>query len=252
MSLTRLNWQGTPRHEVLVKIALEPVMQFCRKQKASYKQLLYIKNLVQHLYPVASRLVRDDDKDINKKVIGSLLYLNFNNGGFVSYCLTNIANTINALPEQKQRIARLLAYKKRFNQLRMKQGIGLKVNHESVRDRISKWINEEIHYTETKQRLLSVAPTIKDDEMLSDEDRLHFSVSVHVLGILARAAHESKLLLNKNGTAVFRSVAKYCRTVQAKNPGAGSMDRKSHEAERGHKEKAINVLQEMIKRIYGY
>jgi hypothetical protein len=199
--------------DALVKIALEPVMQFCRKQKASYKQLLYIKGLVQHLYPAAGRLVRGDDKDINKKIIGALLYLNFNNGGFASYCLTSIVNTVNALPEQKQKITRLLAYKKRFNQLRMKQGIALRANHESVKDQISKWINEEIHYTETKQQLLSIAPTIKDDEMLSDEDRLHFSVSVHVLGILARAAHESKLLLNKNGTAVFRNVAKYCRTV---------------------------------------
>jgi hypothetical protein len=122
----------------------------------------------------------------------------------------------------------------------------------SIKDVICGWINEELHYLETKHRLLSVAPVIKDEQLLSDDEKLHFSVSVHVLGILARAAHDSKLLLNKNGTVVFKNVSKYCRTLQTKSPGAGSMDRKSHEAERGHKEKAVNVLQEMIKWVHGY
>lgn len=241
----RLQFKKRKIDEALIKIIMRPVVAFCSKEKASYRQLFYVKNLVRNLSTGENTLKEND-------IIKLLVYLNFNNGDFASYCLSKIVDVINVLPEQKDKIERLLQYRKENNQLQVKPGVALKPGCVSVKEVVGSWINEEIHYLETKHRLLSVAPVIKDDQLLSDDEKLHFSVSVHVVGILARAAHDSKLLLNKNGTTVFKNVSRYCRTLQAKTPGAGSMDRKSHEAERGHKEKAVNVLQEMIKWVHGY
>jgi hypothetical protein len=191
--------------------------------------------------------VKDD-----KSIIETLVYLNYNSGDFVSCRIRQIVNEINFVSEQEKKIAKLSEYLKELNQLQAKQNAVLKPSALSAKEQITKWIIEEIHYLETKNRLLSVAPVIRNDKVPSDDDKLHFSVSVHVLGILARAAHDSHLILNKKGTTVFKNISKYCRTIQAKSPGAGSLDRKSHEAERSQKEKAILVLQEMIKRIFEY
>lgn len=201
----------------LVKIALAPIIQFCRKQKVSYRQLLYVKNLADELSVLQAGPSKMLNGELNKTIIRLMVYLNFNNGDFISYCLTNIVDVINIIPEQKERIARLLQFRKEYNQMQVKPGVMLKLNCDTLKEQVSKWITEEIHYLDTKQRLLSVAPVIKDDQLLSDEERLHFSVSVHVLGILGRAAHDSKLILNKHGTTVFKNISKYCRTIQAKN-----------------------------------
>ncbi|MEP7375963.1 MAG: hypothetical protein ABI675_21385 [Chitinophagaceae bacterium] len=257
-SVLRKQFKKNKIDEDLVKIIMRTVVVFCRKEKVSYRQLLYVKSITHHLAPPhpqpfsTSGEGRNGEGSNDKGIIRTLVYLNFNTGDFISYCLAKIVDAINVLPEQKDKIEKLLQYRKEYYQLQVKPGVALKPGCVSVKELVCTWINEEIHYLETKYRLLSVAPVIKDDKLLSDEEKLHFSVSVHVLGILARAAHDSKLLLNKKGTSVFKNVAKYCRTLQAKNPGAGSMDRKSHVAERGHKEKAINVLQDMIKWVHGY
>jgi hypothetical protein len=236
----------------LQKIALWPITSFCKKEKVSYRQLLYIKQLVRGLVYLTPNPSPKGEGKISRKIVGLLIYLNYNTGEFVSFCLAKIVDTINALTNQKERIAKLIECRKFFRQMRVRPGIGFRLLAETAKEQICGWINEEIHYLEEKHPLLSVAPLIKDDDIIRDEEKLHFSVSVHVLGILARAAHDSKLILNKEGTTVFENISKYCSTIKTKSPSAGSMDRKSHEAERSQKEKAILVLQEMIGRIMEY
>lgn len=237
----------------LVRIILSPTKAYVHQTKITYRQQIYFDEMLNELTSPPTPLHKvERGKDHDDGIIETLVYLNYNTGDFVSYRLKKIVNSINLIPEQEKKIAKLSEYLKELNQVQAKQNAVLKPSALSAKEQITKWIIEEIHYLETKNRLLSIAPVIKDDKMLSEDEKLHFSVSVHVLGILTRAAHESKLILNRDGTKVFENVSKYCRTKQASNPSAGSMDRKSHEAERSHKEKAINVLQEMIRRIYEY
>ncbi len=235
--------------EELVTVIMRPVIAFCKKEKASYRQLIYIKSLTYHLN---TELSFSEEKNVEQKLLKLLVYLNFNNGEYASYCLSKIVDVINALPEQKDKIEKLLHYRKEYNQLQLKPGVSLKPALITIKEQVCSWINEEIHYLETKFRLLSVAPVLKDSPLPTDEERLHFSVSVHVLGILARAAHDSKLVMNPHGSVVYRALSKHSSSLQSKKPSAKSLEKKSYEAERAHKEKAILVLQEMIKWVQGY
>jgi hypothetical protein len=63
---------------------------------------------------------------------------------------------------------------------------------------------------------------------------------------------DSKLILNKQMTAMFRNIARFCRTRNAESPAANSMLKKSYVADRINKQKAIDILHEMIKCIHRY
>lgn len=225
-----------------IYVLLIPMSAFCQKKRASYRELIYIKDVLRNL--TACEAI-NEVKDL-------LVSMNFNSCTLVSHWIGEMVNTLNGIGETKDRTAQLSKWQKEINQIPVKPNIALKPNCVSLRDQLNQWITEEIQYLETRQRLLSVAPAFKASDSINDEEKLNFSVSVNVLAILVRAAHESKLILNKHGTTVFNTVSKFSSTLQTKNPGAKSMDKKSHDPERSHKAKAINALQDMIRLIQDY
>lgn len=225
-----------------VNVLIYPITVFCQKKRASYRDLIYIKDILKTLNACDTI---GEMKDL-------LVSMNFNSCPLVSQWIGDMVNTLNGIGETKDRTAQLSKWQKEINQIPVKPNIALKPNCASMRDQLSQWITEEIQYLETRQRLLSVAPGFKPRTSINDEEKLNFSVSVNVLAILVRAAHESKLILNKHGTTVFNTVSKFSSTLQTKNPGAKSMDKKSHDPERSHKTKAINALQDMIRLIQDY
>jgi len=233
--------------QMVVEVAISPISRLTdsKTPTVTYRQILYIKKLL-----IALENLKNQSISVSS-LPDLLLSMNFNTGNFISYVIADVVDIINALSSQEEKTERLLRWRKEINQVSVKPGVILNPNCVSVKEQLNSWITEEIHYLETKQRLLSVAPVIKDD-LLADEEKLHFSVSVNVLSIFVRAAHDSALLLNKRGTLIFKNISKYCRTIQASNLSSESMDKKSHVAERAHKEKAILALQEMIKFVHTY
>jgi hypothetical protein len=163
-----------------------------------------------------------------------------------------MVGALNALPEQAQKLERLAGYLKKVNQVHIKPGVAFKGKLESIQAQVGGWLEEEIYYHEKQQRLLSVPPVLREEAEVAEEEKLHFSASVEVLTLLARSAKDSNLILNKTTTSLFRSLSKFCRTVNAQSPSAHSMLKKSYVAERSHKQAAIDVLHEMIKNIHKY
>lgn len=238
----RVKLTGLNANVDFIDVLLTPLSAFCQKKKASYRELIYIKDVLRNLTACGAI---SEVKDL-------LVSMNFNSCTLVSQWIGEMVNTLNSLPETKDRTAQLSKWQKEINQIPVKPNMALKPNCASMRDQLNQWITEEIQYLETRQRLLSVAPSFKASSTVNDEEKLHFSVSENVLAILVRAALESKLILNKHGTTVFNTVSKFSSTLQTKNPGAKSMDKKSHDPERSHKAKAINALQDMIRLIQDY
>mgnify|MGYP001555270465 FL=1 len=110
---------------------------------------------------------------------------------------------------------------------------------------------EEIYFIEKKWKN-SCLTRLKNEGIKTMEEKLHLSVSVDVLTIIARAAKDSKLIVNKQSREMFQNISSFVRTKNAEHLSVNSMVKKSYVAERGSKEKAIDMLHEMIKRIHEY
>ena len=93
---------------------------------------------------------------------------------------------------------------KDFKQMQENSAVAFKPSSASVKAQLTEWISEEISYLETKNRLLSVMPALKDAPTLPENEKLTVSVSVDVLALFPRAAKDSKFILNKNMTDMFK------------------------------------------------
>lgn len=232
----------------LFDILEAPVKSLVRR-RATFKELIYLKNL----YSTSEDLIsRGMQQYAEQDIYDFLVYMNFNSYGFITYYINMISVEVNALHDSLARVERLSYHLKRINQMHVKPGVALREKVVSVKEQVSNWISEELYFIEKKQRLLTITPTFRDEAVIVDEEKLHLSVSVEVLTLLARAAKDSKLILNQQMTSMFKSISRFCRTVHTENPSAHSMLKKSYVAERGSKDTAINLMHEMIKHLHRY
>jgi hypothetical protein len=233
----------------LIKIIFNPLDAFLgREEKVSYRQLMYVKELVSEMEGWASE---SEASTSLKSFLALLLYMNFNAVKVVSFLMQEIADSTNALPEQNQRLERLADYLKQCNQTQTKPGVSFRHNLPPLKDQLSDWIEEEMVCLEKKQTRFSVVPGYAD-EVIADEEKLHLSFSIDIFSLLIRAAKDSKMFLNKELKGIFRIVSRFVRTVKVDKPSPNSMFNKSYVADRNAKEAAIDLLHEMIRNLRKY
>jgi hypothetical protein len=181
--------------EQLIELAITGIHAFSINKSpriVTYRRLIYIKDLI-------SSLERQCTKNhfSNTAMIELFVYKNFNCARFVSYCIDKIAHKISLVQEDVNKIDQLAFCLKRINQMQVKPGFAFKQHSESVKEQVAAWVNEEILFLEQKQRAFPATPVSKHEAPIADEEKLHLSVSVDVMTLLARAAKDSKLILNK-------------------------------------------------------
>ncbi|HEY5405907.1 MAG TPA: hypothetical protein VIJ92_02420 [Ginsengibacter sp.] len=236
--------------ENLVELTFASIHAFTiikAKNAITYRRLMYIKNSITALEELARQNTVSE-----KGLMELLVYINFNCSRFVSYCINMMDAEINNMAEQNEKLDKLTICLKKISQMQEKPAVAFKQKNESVKSQILTWIHEEIYFLEQKQRFFSPVPYLKEDSLITDEQRLHLSASVDVLTLLARSAKDSKLILNKEMAGMFRNISKFCRTKNAEHPSPTSMLNKSYVAERSSKKAAIDILHEMIKNINRY
>ncbi len=244
------------KHELdskLTEMVFSPIEVFCttKEKTITYRNFLYIKKLSKQMETFAYAIETFPEGTRNKKLIELLYYLNFNSTLFINYLITDMIATVNLYPEVHERTEKLAQYFKDYNQLPLKPGLAYKPQLQNIKEQLTTWISEELYYLEQKQRLLFVVP-LKNEAELPDEEKIHFSTSVEVLTLLAKAAKDSKLILNQQNTLMYKSLVRFVRTARTHTISANSLLKKGYVAERSAKKTAINILHEMISHIHKY
>jgi hypothetical protein len=244
----------------LLKMVLDSLNSFIRQDgNVSYRQLIYMKELVKEL----EELVESPDFANAKSapfdkggqahaLLQVLMYMNFNSSSMASYLIGEIVDTINALHEPHEKRERLAQYYKEYNQMQVKPGVAFKPRCKPLKEQLNSWLEDEMDYVEQKQRLFSVVPVMKDDFIMPDEEKMHFSTSVEVLSLFIRSCMDTKFVLNKQKTPMLKAVVKFMRTVEQENLSYKSMRNSWYTADKGNKEKLKSILMEMYKVVHRY
>jgi hypothetical protein len=236
-------------NEELIKIVFTPLSEFLElKENVSYRQLMYMKDFVLELEEWRSEKGKVADL---RSFLELLFYMNFNVSFMASFLLGQVADSINAIPDHRKRLERLVEIQKEYNQAQVRPGVSFRANVVPLKELVSHWIDEEIYYLEKKQRLLSV-PAVVQDQLVAEEDKIHLSCPVDVFALLVRSAKDVKLILNRHMSGTFRSFARFTRTNKAEAPSAKSLLKKTYVADRKAKRAAIEVLERMIEFIKTY
>ena len=216
--------------------------------RASHRKLIYASTI----------LIELEALDLNHKRQGYftplrelMFYMNFNYSLYAHSVINELIMKLNGIKGLQEKLLFLYEYQKELNQLIIKQGVRFRNHLISLKDQVNGWIEEELAYIEKTNVLFSIGPT-HTDTPIQDEDKLFFSVPVSVLALLGRSACDAKLILNKNRKRALKTIARLSKTIGSDSPQGHSLLKKSYAAEPSHKEKAIGILHEMIRKIYEY
>lgn len=216
------------------------------QNKVTFRQIRYERDLLKALI----------DQDYNPKgetIFGTadqiLIAMNFNCRKYISLIKEQILKNIDKEKESAFRLELLLLYYKDFNHLTSNEKITFDPSMENIKPVLDNWFKNEIAYWEKKKEL---GTSVRQAKSKSIEEKVECDLSADQIGLILRAADESRLIKARSMNLVFQSIIPYLSTAFKKDLSYQSVRSKSYNAEEKDKETAIAGLEKMIKKIRSY
>lgn len=216
------------------------------QNKVTFRQIRYERDLLKALI----------DQDYNPKgetIFGTadqiLIAMNFNCRKYISLIKEQILKNIDKEKESAFKLELLLLYYKDFNHLTSNEKITFDPSMENIKPVLDNWFKNEIAYWEKKKEL---GTSVRQAKSKSIEEKVECDLSADQIGLILRAADESRLIKARSMNLVFQSIIPYLSTAFKKDLSYQSVRSKSYNAEEKDKETAIAGLEKMIKKIRSY
>lgn len=176
-------------------------------------------------------------------LIRVLLHYNYNTQAFYSYLVKYITWSVNKASLISEKLDQLAYYLKFSNQEYPIAGVAFDHHSPPINVQIAEWVSQEIQYLKSKRQLLS---TISAEEVVSNEFRLNFDLSVSQVAFLFRAFIEAGVIQNENTSELIRFLTKYVKTKRAGELSFESFRIKYYSVESGTKDAVKKVLQSVL------
>jgi len=222
-----------------------------KNARVTFREMLYRKELVKELELVGEK---KNQTSVYAALHELLVYMNFNSRSYMNYFTQCIADKINLLQNKVERIDSLNFHYKEFQQMHSNQNMVLYPHHDNLKDVLNNWFSQEIAYLE-KTLHLAVSPLsehrapaavpVKDEKIICD-------LSADQLALILRAADESRVVVAKSMTEVFKSIVPHLSTTRRETLSYTAVRSKAYNAEDRDKEIAVLALQRMTEKIKGY
>lgn len=178
-----------------------------------------------------------------------LIAMNFNCRKYIRLMTEEILKNIEKEKDSALRLELLILYYKDFNHLTSNEKITFDPSMENIRHVLDNWFKNEIAYWEKKKELGSA---VRQAKSKSVEEKVECDLSADQIGLILRAADESRLIKARSMNLVFQSIIPYLSTAFKKDLSYQSVRSKSYNAEEKDKETAIAGLEKMIRKIRSY
>ncbi|MCX8489462.1 MAG: hypothetical protein ORN54_00160 [Cyclobacteriaceae bacterium] len=205
----------------LTDTVLFPVHQFVNvpeKQQVTFRRLIYMKYLLKELHKLK------DNPSFSESVFEHLFYLNFNSFYFLQLATTKIRNEVEGLHSIISQLEHLSLALKKLNQAQVKPSFALKPNRDSLKDLLSNWLEEEIHFIEKRRQLTLMIPL--GDMKIENETEKEFKVktilSVPQLAYSIRLLKDSGIITNENKSELIRFFSKNFSSAHSDNISSGN------------------------------
>ncbi|WP_343591086.1 hypothetical protein [Flavobacterium sp.] len=216
------------------------------QNKVTFRQIRYERDLLK-------ALINQDYNTKGETIFGTadqiLIAMNFNCRKYISLIKEQILKNIDKEKESAFRLELLLLYYKDFNHLTSNEKITFDPSMENIKPILDNWFKNEIAYWEKKKEL---GTSVRRAKSKSIEEKVECDLSADQLGLILRAADESRLIKARSMNLVFQSIIPYLSTAFKKDLSYQSVRSKSYNAEEKDKETAIAGLEKMIKKIRSY
>lgn len=243
-SLSAKNEKDKEKIQIVVDALAESIGSKTQN-KATFRQIRYERDLLKALN-------NQDYTAQGESFFGAadqiLIAMNFNCRKYISLLTEEILKNMEK-EESALRLELLLLYYKDFNHLTSNEKITFDPSMENIKPVLDNWFKNETAYWEKKKEL---GNSVRPRKSKSIEEKVECDFSADQLGLILRAADESRLIKARSMNLVFQSIIPHLSTAFKKELSYQSVRSKSYNAEEKDKETAIAGLEKMIKKIRSY
>ncbi len=198
-------------------------------------------------------LVRDllnlgvpSDGSFTEEVYELLFYLNFNSHHFVKYETNRIRSHMIELTSVTDQLEYLSYTLKKLCQRQVKPSFVLKPDRESLRELLSNWLEQEIHFMQKKRQLgLMISPGGDHDDGFAAGFKVRTTLSVSQLAYWIRLLKDSGIITNENKAELIRFFSKHFSSTQNEDISPESFRKKYFVFERS----AVTAVQGMLSKL---
>ncbi len=252
-------FKSNPAFQTTVDILIPALVDFLgqkpEEHKFTFPEIAYLKELCLEI----ECLEPSNKSNFISVLDEQLIYMNFNDRRYINSLLQRLTNNLNSYEKIEDKMEYLLLHAKAFRQLHRKPGAIFSDKNPDLIKVLLNWFRHEISYLEKKMRLPMTTglPIItKETDRDAGADRTRQKVmcvlSTDQTGLIIRAADELRILVAKSMSQVFKTIVPHLSTPYKEDLSYDGMRSKSFVAEERDKQKAIEALQRIIKKIEEY
>ena len=232
----------------IIEVALTPIKEFTHHpltKPVTFRKLMYFDTMIKTLEPIVES-ENWEPKDI--KI--ALVELNFNSNQFLWYIINEIEQIIIPLETHDEKIEKLSFYLKQVNQIQMKNNIILEPTEESIKEKITSWLLEEICYLERSNKPEINYQTNTGNPKEADSLVINSNVSVAKFGYILKVFVECRILSEKNLTQMLKLIAEHSTSPESKGKiGYSSLRKKYYYNEIGTRKAVKDLIIKMLNEI---
>lgn len=220
----------------------------------TFHELLYAKEIIHSL----ESLEWNFDGAVFPTALDALLFqMDFNSRHYLGHLQATVTAKADECKTDSARLETLLLCQKQFRQLYMSPRMAFDTSEEGIQPAMERWFGYEIAYLD---RMIDLSPLQGSESTGASSQKASAKASPKVLcmlstdqmGLILRAADESRVLVAKSMNQVFRSIVPHLSTPYKEDLSYDGMRSKSYVAEDKDKQKAVEALERIIKKIQEY
>jgi hypothetical protein len=246
--IIRSQFERTEYQNPLCDILLKVLYKFCLQNSdyVGHQQALYFKELVDKTEIITATF---EPSYWSRQIENTLIQLNFNDPGFITYITQSIATKINGFQTRDERLSSLREYRKEFVQLSITRNQGLIVDGISLKKSVGNWFKQEAQYLESingnpAYPISNVNIAVKP---VKQPAKIMCLLSVDQMAIILRAMDALRIIQAKSMSVIFETIVPFLSTPQRSDLSWQSMRNKSYAFEEHDRKAAIDTLESMIK-----
>jgi hypothetical protein len=241
--LVKLNSHCDPPPSVL-EVALAPIKEFAHTPLAkptTFRKLMYFDFLVKALLPI----LESGDCDC-KKIKITLIELNFNSNHFFWYVTNEMEQAILPIEVHSEKAEKLSWYLKQINQIQMRTDIVFEPRQESIKEKLTNWLLEEICYLEKSLKHESIEKTTEGKD---GDFKLFTNLSVPVYGGFLHLLFECEIYDKHQLAQSLRFFARHSRTKNVNEIAEESIRQRYYKNEQSTKDKVKALVIKMLNKL---
>jgi len=220
----------------------------------TFHALIYAKELVHGL----ESLEWNFDSGLFPSQLDVLLFqIDFNSQPYIDYLQSLVGAKSDECKTDSAKLETMLLCQKQFRQLYVSSKLTFNTDEESLQASMDRWFGYEIAYLD---RMIGLSPLQGSENAAASPQKALSKASPKVLcmlstdqmGLILRAADESRILVAKSMNQVFRSIVPHLSTPYKEDLSYDGMRSKSYVAEDKDKQKAVEALERIIAKIRDY